>query len=85
MPKDIIRITDENGLDREVEVLLTLTLDEKDYVIYTEGKETNLGTIQVFISEIKENNGVYELVSIDDEKTYNEIKMKVVQILKGVA
>lgn len=84
--RNMVKIKNTNGKEKNVEILASITLDSngKDYVIYTENKETNLGNIQIFVAEIKENDDSISLLTINDEKVWNEIKRKISQVLKGV-
>ncbi len=86
MGENILKITDINGNEKNVEILASITLDSngKNYVVYTENKETNLGNIQVFVAELKENDNSVSLLAINDENVWNEIKRKISQFLKGV-
>ncbi len=86
MGENILKITDINGNEKNVEILASITLDSngKNYVVYTENKETNLGNIQVFVAELKENDNSVSLLAINDENVWNEIKRKISQVLKGV-
>lgn len=86
MGENILKITDINGNEKNVEILASITLDSngKNYVVYTENKETNLGNIQVFAAELKENDNSVSLLAINDENVWNEIKRKISQFLKGV-
>lgn len=84
--RNMVKIKNTNGKEKNVEILASITLDSngKDYVIYTENKETNLGNIQIFVAEIKENDDSISLLTINDEKVWDEIKRKISQVLKGV-
>lgn len=84
--RNMVKIKNTNGKEKNVEILASITLDSngKDYVIYTENKETNLRNIQIFVAEIKENDDSISLLTINDEKVWNEIKRKISQVLKGV-
>ncbi len=86
MGENILKITDINGNEKNVEILASITLESngKNYVVYTENKETNLGNIQVFVAELKENDNSVSLLAINDENVWNEIKRKISQVLKGV-
>ena len=50
-----IKIFDENGVEKEVEVIayFTLTMNNKDYLIYTENKEDANGNVEVYTSDKK--------------------------------
>ena len=80
-----IKIFDENGVEKEVEVIayFTLTMNNKDYLIYTENKEDANGNVEVYTSEVvhKEDNTT-ELLGIDDDNVWSEIKKVMIEIAK---
>lgn len=86
MSENKIEIVDEKGEAKKMEVIASIKLDSngKDYVVYTENKETKLGNVQVFVSEIKENEYDIDLIDIEDENVWREIQNKISQMLKGV-
>ncbi len=73
--KETIKITDENGKEKEVEVLhyFTLNSNNKDYLIYTENEEDEKGDILVYSSEVIEKDNEVELKAITDEKILAEV------------
>jgi len=83
--KDIIKITDEDGVEKEVEVInyFTLNSNGKDYIIYTENKEDSKGNIVVYTSEVVDHGDSIELVGIDDDKIMDEIKNIMIEITKA--
>jgi len=83
--KDIIKITDEDGVEKEVEVInyFTLNSNGKDYIIYTENKEDSKGNIVVYTSEVVDHGDSIELVGIEDDKIMNEIKNIMIEITKA--
>ena len=83
--KDIIKITDEDGVEKEVEVInyFTLNSNGKDYIIYTENKEDSKGNVVVYTSEVIDHGDSIELVGIDDDKIMEEIKSIMIEITKA--
>ena len=80
-----IKIFDENGVEKEVEVIayFTLTMNNKDYLIYTENKEDTNGNIEVYTSEvIHKDDNTTELLGIDDDNVWTEIKKVMIEIAK---
>ena len=80
-----IKIFDENGVEKEVEVIayFTLTMNNKDYLIYTENKEEANGNVEVYTSEvIHKDDNTTELLGIDDDNVWAEIKKVMIEIAK---
>lgn len=73
--KEMIKITDENGVEKEMEILHYFTLESngKDYLVYTEGKEDAAGDVIVYTSEVLEQEDGIELVGIEDQKVLEEV------------
>lgn len=85
MEKEMIKIIDETGIEKEVEVVLYFTLktNGKDYLIYTENKTDAAGNVEVYTSEvIKNEDGSISLTSIDDDAVWTEIKKVMLDIAK---
>ena len=81
----MIKILDENGAEKQVEVIayFTLTLNNKDYLIYTENKTDANGNVEVYTSEVVQKDGeVTELIGIDDDNVWAEIKKVMIEIAK---
>ena len=74
--KETLRITDENGIEKEVEVLsyFKLKSNGKDYLIYTENEEDANGNILTYTSEVVGDGDTVELKGIEDPEIVNEIK-----------
>lgn len=80
-----IKIFDENGVEKEVEVIayFTLTMNNKDYLIYTENKEDANGNVEVYTSEVvHKDDNTTELLGIDDDNVWTEIKKVMIEIAK---
>lgn len=81
----MIKILDENGVEKQVEVIayFTLTLNNKDYLIYTENKTDANGNVEVYTSEVVQKDGeTTELMGIDDDNVWAEIKKVMIEIAK---
>ena len=76
MDKEIIKITDVDGVEKEVEVInyFTLNSNGKDYITYTENKEDAKGNIIVYTSEVIDKGEYIELGAIEDENVVKEIR-----------
>lgn len=83
--KEILKVTDENGVEEEVEVLSYFTLDSngKDYLIYTDkdSEEDENGNVLTYISEVIKDKDSIELKEVRDEKILNEIREIVTEIV----
>lgn len=83
--KEILKVTDENGVEEEVEVLSYFTLDSngKDYLIYTDkdSEEDENGNVLTYISEVIKDNDSIELKEVRDENILNEIREIVTEIV----
>ena len=83
--KEIIKINDENGVEKEVQVVARFSLktNDKDYLIYTENKIDSNGNVEVCTSEvIKNSDGTVSLGGVDDETVWSEIKKVMLDIAK---
>ena len=83
--KEMIKIIDETGMEKEVEVVsyFTLNTNNKDYLIYTENKTDASGNVEVYTSEVISNqDGTYTLGSVDDDAVWVEIKKVMLDIAK---
>lgn len=83
--REIIKITDETGIEKEVEVVayFTLKTNGKDYLIYTENKTDASGNVEVYTSEVVANqDDTVTLASVDDEAVWVEIKKVMLDIAK---
>lgn len=83
--KEMIKIVDELGAEKEVEVVsyFNLKSNNKDYLIYTENKVDASGNVEVYTSEVVNNaDGSIELKGIDDDAVWSEIKKVMLDIAK---
>lgn len=83
--KEIINIIDENGIEKEVEVVAYFTLksNNKEYLIYTENKTDANGNVEIYTSEVVNNpDGTATLQGVDDDATWTEIKKVMLDIAK---
>lgn len=84
--KDTVKIITENGVEKEFEIVafFTLRTNRKEYLIYTERLIDENGNIEVYTSEVSEReNGNIELIGVEDEDIWNEIKKTMVTLAKG--
>lgn len=83
--KETIKVIDETGTAREVEVVayFTLKTNNKDYLIYTENKTDASGNVEVNTSEVrKKEDGTIELFGVDDDAVWVEVKKVMLDIAK---
>ena len=83
--KEMIKIIDELGAEKEVEVVsyFSLKSNGKDYLIYTENKVDASGNVEVYTSEVVNNaDGSIELKGIDNDSVWSEIKKVMLDIAK---
>ena len=77
--KITFKITDENGVDTEYEVLLTFESNEtnKNYMLYTDNTVDEEGNIKVYASiyEPKEDGTIDENTTLKPVETDNEWKI----------
>lgn len=83
--KQMLKITDETGVEKEVEVLSYFTLNSngKKYLIYTENVTDKSGNVEIYTSEVVEKeDGSIELYGVEDENVWNEIKQVMIDLAK---
>ena len=85
MEKETLKIIDENGMEKEVEVInyFTLNSNGKDYITYTENQEDAKGNVIVYTSEVVDKGDSVELVAIEDANIVKEIKEVLVDLAKA--
>ena len=66
MDKEIIKVIDENGVEREAEVVLGFEKDNKNFVIYTFNDADEAGMNILYSSIIKEENGEITFEKLND-------------------
>ena len=83
--KEIIKVIDETGTAKDVEVVayFTLKTNNKDYLIYTENKTDASGNVEVNTSEVHtKEDGTVELRGVDDDAVWVEVKKVMLDIAK---
>jgi len=85
MEKDTLKIIDENGREKVVDIVAFFTLrsNRKKYLIYTENIKDENGNIEIYTSELTETEKGIILAGVEDEMVWNDIKKKLVDISKG--
>ena len=71
-----IKVTNENGIEFEIEVLDIFNVDgyDKDYIMYTMGEEIDENNIKVYLSILENNNGEYHLSTIEDDEEWKKVE-----------
>jgi len=85
MEKDTLKIIDETGHEKVVDIVAFFTLksNRKKYLIYTENIKDENGNIEIYTSELTETEKGLILAGVEDEIIWNDIKKKLVDISKG--
>lgn len=84
--KKLLKITDQNGNVKEVEIVTYLTLhsNNKKYLIYTDNIEDGEGNVNLYTSEVIEKyDGSIELAGIDDDAVWTELQGIMDELAKG--
>ena len=70
---DIITLSDEDGVESEYEVLDSLDYDGRRFVALLPTEISLSGEDELFILEVKDEDGEDVLVTLEDEELYNEL------------
>lgn len=75
-----IKVVDQNGVEREADVVLCFEKDGKTYIIYTFNEKDSKGMIILYSSIIREENGenIFEKLSDEDWKMVKKVMNQVV-------
>ncbi len=80
---DKFKVVDENGKEKEAEVVTAFSYKEKEYVIYST-KEAD-DNYNVYVSRLeKDNNGYDNIIDIEDDKEREEIHNITNEILLSI-
>lgn len=77
---NIITVTTDDGQTTKIEVLDIFSVvgyENKEYILYTQNIEVDQDNIKAYISILEDNNGSYNLVSIEDEEEWTAIQKAV--------
>ncbi len=68
MTKEIIKVLDQNGVEKEAEVVLCFEKDGKNFIIYTFNETDEKGMIILYSSMVSQVNGenVFEKITPED-------------------
>ena len=81
MENQTITVLDENGLEKEAEVVLCFENNGKNFIIYTFNETDENGMIILHSSMIREENGnnVFDKVSPEDWTMVKDVMNKIVK------
>ena len=74
---NIITITTVDGKQTKLEVIDIFSVvgyEDKDYILYTQNIEVDKDNIKAYVSILEENDGVYSLKEIEDEKEFEDVQ-----------
>lgn len=74
---NIITITTVDGKQTKVEVIDIFSVvgyEDKDYILYTQNIEVDKDNIKAYVSILEENDGVYSLKEIEDQKEFEDVQ-----------
>ena len=75
----------KSGIYKIQRAFFTLKSNRKKYLIYTENKKDEKGNVEIYTSELTENDkGAIILAGVEDEMVWNDIKQVLVNISKGL-
>lgn len=80
---DKFKLVDENGIEKEAEIITSFNYKEKDYLIYSIDNDDE--NANIFVSRLlKDNEGYDYIEDINDDKEREEIQNIVKEILSAV-
>ena len=74
---NIITIKTVDGKQTKVEVIDIFSVvgyEDKDYILYTQNIEVDKDNIKAYVSILEENDGVYSLKEIEDQKEFEDVQ-----------
>ncbi len=83
--KRTIVVLDEEGKEREAEVLSVFSLSEngKKYIIYTLNEKDENNMVKIYVSILNEKDGMYTFEAIESDEEWTQVKTVMKQIAKG--
>ena len=78
---DFITITDENGVDYEMEVLATLEYNGSEYLAVIPAADNEELELEVLILKNEEEDGEPLLVTIEDEAEYEAVSDLIMDLI----
>lgn len=85
MNKELITVINNNGVEVQAEVLNAFTADKtgKKYVVYTLNEENEKGMVLIYIAQMVEVDGNYNLVAIEDQAEWDMVKDIMKKMARG--
>ncbi len=83
LKKDTITVIDQNGQEREAEVITDLKLPEfnKEYIIYTFNEKDENNMLTLYVSVLVEKDGMYTFEDVESDEEWTRLK----EIMKAMA
>lgn len=82
MKKNILKLKDNEGNIKEYEVILMFKNNNKDYIVYTDNKNNNDGSINVY-ANIFDPNDLSVFDNIETNEEWEEIERRL-ELLGGI-
>ena len=82
MKKNILKLKDNEGNIKEYEVILMFKNNNKDYIVYTDNKNNNDGSINVY-ANIFNPNDLSVFKNIETNEEWEEIERRL-ELLGGI-
>ena len=81
MEKEIIKVTDENGDEREAEVVLCFEDNGRNFIIYTFNETDSKGMIILYSSMVRKEAGknIFEKIDKNDWDMVKKLMNKIVK------
>ena len=77
---NFIDVVTPEGEEKKAEVLDIFTVEgyeDKDYILYTYGKEVDENNVEVFVSVLRKDGDVFNLENIEDETEWEEVQQAI--------
>lgn len=76
LEKKIMKITNSDGIEEEVELLLAFEFNDtkKEYVIYTKNETDENGNITIYASSVHRNGDETTLGGVETDEEWSRIK-----------
>lgn len=79
--KELVRLTEENGQEKDYEVLVTFKTNDKEVVIYTDYEKDEDDNINCYASYIKDQQ-LSEITDNEDLQKVNEVLKTIMEEMK---
>ena len=72
-----IKVIGQDGIEKEVEVIDIFNVtdyDDKEYILYTENKKLDNNNVEVYVSILRKENGIFNLDDIVDAEEWDTVQ-----------